>query len=131
MLHDERNCKRMNLRRGLAVPAIALAASASMIGMAGIAAADGGDFSLDFVAAEPTSYDHQTGAGGEFGDRTINEDVVESLEGGDFSCGDTVVFFTQIVVAEDATETQDIQLDFSFDAESKDTLDASALHPTG
>ena len=108
----------MDVKRGLAIPMLTLMASAAFTGTAGMASADGGDFSLDFVAAEPTSYDHQTGAGGEFGDRTINEDVVESLEGGDFSCGDTVVFFTQIVVAEDATETQDIQLDFSFDAES-------------
>ena len=40
------------------------------------AQADGGDYSLDFVAAEPFSYDHSTG-GGAFNDRTIGTDVVE------------------------------------------------------
>src|SRR5688500_14808141 len=49
----------------------------------------GGDFSLDFVASAPFTYDHSTG-GGAFDDRTIGKtnDVVESLEGGDFACGD-------------------------------------------
>ncbi|CAN5407146.1 hypothetical protein BH24ACT9_BH24ACT9_08430 [soil metagenome] len=57
----------MNLKRGLSVPAAALVASATLIGMSGTAAADGGDFSLDFVAAAPDTYDPQTGEGGSSG----------------------------------------------------------------
>lgn len=61
------------------------------------AAADGGDYSLDFTAAAPYTYDHSTG-GGAYDDRTVgvNKDIVESLEGGDFRCGDRVTYLTQI-----------------------------------
>jgi uncharacterized repeat protein (TIGR01451 family) len=79
--------------------------------------ADGGDFSLDFTAAEPTSYDHSTG-GGAYDDRTINTDVVESLEGGDFFCEDTVTYLTQVVVDAGASGTQSIELDYSFTADT-------------
>ena len=82
----------------------------------------GGDISLDFVAAGPFTYNHDetTGAGAEFGDRTISktDGVVESLEGGDFECGDFVVFFTQVVVDEGADGTGSISLDYSFGAET-------------
>jgi uncharacterized repeat protein (TIGR01451 family) len=80
----------------------------------------GGDVSLDFVAAGPFTYDHETGIGGEFGDRTISktDGVVESLEGGDFECGDLVVFFTQVVVDEGADGGGSIELDYSFGAET-------------
>ena len=66
------------------------------------AAAGRGDFSLDFTAAEPTSYNHSVG-GGAYNDRTINKDVVESLEGGNFACGDTVTFLTRIAVDDRAS----------------------------
>jgi len=80
--------------------------------------ADGGDFSLDFVAAAPFTYDHATG-GGAYDDRTIgkNNDVVESLEGGDFRCGDFVTHFVQIRVASGAAN-QTIQLQFKWTADS-------------
>ncbi|MDH3650554.1 MAG: DUF11 domain-containing protein, partial [Saprospiraceae bacterium] len=82
-----------------------------------------GDFNLDFVAAAPETYDHATG-GGAFDDRTVgvSDDIVESLEGGDFACGDIVTFFTQIVV--DNTQSaiddgpQTLELDFSFLADA-------------
>ena len=51
---------------------------------------------LDFAAAAPFSYDHSTGGGA-----WMNKDkayVVESLESGDFLCGDTVSFLTAITV---------------------------------
>jgi hypothetical protein len=68
-----------------------------------------GDFSLDFVAAENTTYhQHAPNEGSEIGsaegqdlafdDRTINTDVVEQLEAEDFQCNDRIVFFTEIVV---------------------------------
>ncbi|MER2996236.1 T9SS type A sorting domain-containing protein [Pontibacter populi] len=79
----------------------------------------GGDFSIDFVAAAPYTYDHSTG-GGAFDDRTIGKenDVVESLEGGDFTCGDQVTYLTEIVVADDAIGSQTIELDYSFLADA-------------
>jgi hypothetical protein len=57
----------------------------------------GGDFQLDFIAAAPFTYNHATG-GGVFDNRTIgkNPDVLESLEDGDFACGDLVSFLTRL-----------------------------------
>ena len=80
------------------------------------AAAAGGDISLDLVAAGPFSYNHQTGVGGEYADRTIDKTtgVVESLEGGDFECGDKVVFFTKIEADGDVDGSNDIDLTFKF-----------------
>ncbi len=84
----------------------------------------GGDIDLDFVAAGPFTYDHSTGLGGrpEFGydNRSISKTagVVESLEGGDFACGDLVTFFVQIVVADDADGSGTVELDMSFGAET-------------
>jgi hypothetical protein len=79
----------------------------------------GGDFSLDFVASGPSTYLHTAG-GGAYDDRTIGKDldVVESLEGGDFKCGDRVSYLTAIRVASTATGTQTIKLDYSFLAAS-------------
>jgi hypothetical protein len=83
------------------------------------AAADGGDFSIDFVAAGPFTYNHTTGVGGMYDGRLISktEGVNESLEGGDFNCGDRVVFFAAIQVDDNATEQQDIEIDFEFASE--------------
>ena len=80
--------------------------------------ADGGDFKLDFIAAAPFTYDHSTG-GGAFDDRTIGKanDVVESLEGGDFSCGDWVTHFAQISVNPGAAQ-QTIRVKFKWTADS-------------
>jgi uncharacterized repeat protein (TIGR01451 family) len=77
--------------------------------------ADGGDFSLDLTAAAPYTYDHSTG-GGAFNDRTVgvNSDIVESLEGGDFRCGDIVTYLTQILVDAGATGAQTIEIDYEF-----------------
>jgi hypothetical protein len=87
------------------------------------AEAASGDFSIDFVAAAPQSYNHLEG-GGAFDNRTIgvDKDVVESLEGGNFSCGDIVTYFAEVTVddiqtaATDAPQT--IEMDFSFLADS-------------
>lgn len=83
------------------------------------ALAAGGDFSLDFTAAAPLTYNHSTG-GGAYNDRTVgrDQDIVESLEGGDFSCGDTVTFLTQVRVAAAAAGAQSIRLRFEFTAYS-------------
>ncbi len=82
-----------------------------------VKAVAGGDFSLDFVASEPYSYNHASG-GGAYDDRTIGTDVVESLEGGDFACGDIVTFLTHITVDDAAVGTQTITLDYKFTADA-------------
>lgn len=82
-----------------------------------------GDFALDFAAAAPYSYNHLTG-GGAYDDGTIGShaDVVESLEGGDFRCGDIVTYLTRITVNDtdsaDADAPQTIQLDYEFLADT-------------
>jgi hypothetical protein len=83
----------------------------------------GGDVNLDFVAAGPFTYDHDTGLGDrpEFGydNRTISKTngVVESLEGGDFACDDLVTFFVEIEI-EDGAGSGSVALDLSFGAET-------------
>ncbi|HBL10816.1 MAG TPA: hypothetical protein DD379_05315, partial [Cyanobacteria bacterium UBA11162] len=78
-----------------------------------------GDFSIDFVAAAPFSYNHLTG-GGAYDDRTVgvSKDIVESLEGGDFACGDIVTYFLAITVDEDGDLNQTLELDVSFLADT-------------
>ena len=88
--------------------------------LTGRAFAAGGDFSADFTAAAPLTYNHDTG-GGAFDDRTVGRDldIVESLEGGDFECGDLVTFLTQIRVRAGAFNgAQTIQLDYRWLADS-------------
>ena len=85
---------------------------------------EGGDIDLDFIAAGPFTYNHATGLGTypQFGynDRNISKSngVVESLEAGDFECGDWVTFFTQIVVDDGAGSSGTIELDYTFGAET-------------
>ena len=80
---------------------------------------DAGDISLNLVAAGPYTYNHTTGVGGAFNDGSIskNTGVVESLEGGDFACGDRVVFFTEVAVDAGAGSGA-VALDFTFDGET-------------
>ena len=75
----------------------------------------GSDFSIDFAAAAPQIYDHDTG-GGAFEDKTINEDAVESLEGGDFAVGDIVSYYFNVTVDPNAVDqfAQTIEIDVSF-----------------
>ena len=81
----------------------------------------GGDFAtVDFAAAAPYTYNHETG-GGAYNDGTIgkSEDVTESLEGGDFACNDIVTFLVQIVMKDTTVDTvQTAQFDFRFTADS-------------
>jgi hypothetical protein len=91
--------------------------------------ADGGDFSLDFVAAAPNDYDHTTSPAQElvageleFDARALNTHIVESLQGGDFDCGDTIVFFTEITVDDNVTAaSQTIDIHYDFDAKNGGT----------
>ncbi|MEA1908882.1 MAG: internalin, partial [Euryarchaeota archaeon] len=84
----------------------------------GVLAASG-DFSIEFVTAAPQSYNHLTG-GGAYDDSTIgvDADIVKSLVGGDFSCGDIVTFFATVTVGDttqaDTDAPQTIELNVSF-----------------
>lgn len=84
-------------RRIAAVGAAFALIAVMSITFASPAGADGGEYKLDFTAAAPETYDHDTG-GGAFNDRTVgvDKDIVESLEGGDFACLETVTYLTQI-----------------------------------
>ena len=64
------------------------------------------NFSIDFIASAPESYNHLTG-GGAYDNRTIGvgKNVLESLQSGDFSCGNIVTFFALVTV--DDTPTAD------------------------
>ena len=97
-------------------PALAVALTSQLF-VAQSAIAAGGDFSLDFTAAAPLTYDHLTG-GGNYNERDVgrDKDIVESLEGGDFACDDTVTFLTQIRVDSGAVGAQTIRLRFEFTA---------------
>jgi hypothetical protein len=99
----------MRALRNVTTWARAMAVSAVLAGLhASTATADASHFEIDWAAAEPTSYDHATGDGGTF------SDVVESLEGADFVCGDVVVFFAAISVAASETEEHTVEVDFGF-----------------
>jgi hypothetical protein len=106
-------------RRAAVLALVALAITAGLAMVASPARAGGADFSIDFVAAGPFSYDHDAAAGGEYGDGTISETdgVVESLSGADFQCGDSVLFMAAVEVDEGASGEQDIEIDFGFLAE--------------
>lgn len=83
------------------------------------AVAASGDFSLNLVASAPYSYPHLTG-GGAFDDGTKGKsaDIVESLEGGDFACGDIVTFLTKVGVGDTTSAGDDgpqtIEVDYQF-----------------
>jgi hypothetical protein len=82
--------------------------------------AAGGDFSADFTASAPLTYNHDTG-GGAYDDRTVGRDldIVESLEGRDFECGDLVTFLTQVRVRAGAFNgAQTVELDYRWLADS-------------
>jgi hypothetical protein len=80
--------------------------------------ATGGDFSVDFVAAAPGTYDPSsgTGLGAHYGDGIVRTDIVNSLQGGDFEGDDVVAWLALITVRESASDDQRIRLDFSFAA---------------
>ncbi|MEP6758073.1 MAG: DUF11 domain-containing protein [Actinomycetota bacterium] len=84
-------------------------------GQLAAATLSGGAVSVDFIAAGHTSYNHATGVGGSYGNRSIGPNgVEESLEGQDFACGDKIVYFAAVTVDAGAANG-DIDLKFSFD----------------
>jgi uncharacterized repeat protein (TIGR01451 family) len=109
-------------RLGATVVVLALVTvGLQVLGAASAVAVDANDVSVDLVAAGPFTYDHDTLAGSgnlpRYGSRTISRTngVVESLEGGDFACGDLVLFFGQVEIDASATGgNATVELDMSF-----------------
>lgn len=77
--------------------------------------------SVDFAAAEPTTYSHVTG-GGKWNDGTVNLDIERSLEGESFACKDKVSYLTKLDVPNTpelaALGTMTYQLNYSFDLDT-------------
>lgn len=77
--------------------------------------------SIDFAGAEPTSYSHVTG-GGKWGLGTIGTNIVRSLEGSSFACGDKVSFLTRVDVANSLAlrnlGAMTLEMKFSFDLDT-------------
>ena len=91
--------RSVSSRVGALGVALLLVGGGLVAGSVGAAAAV--DISLDFTAAAPLTYDHSTG-GGAYNNRTVGraKDIVESLEGSDFRCGDIVILtFSHIGIA--------------------------------
>ena len=119
---------RTRLGASAAALVLVVAAAVQLVGASLAGAASGllpGDLSNDLIAAGPFTYDHLTLAGTgpnqpRYDSRTISRTngVVESLEGGDFACGDLVVFFNAVSVDASATGSNGTaELDMSFLAE--------------
>jgi hypothetical protein len=103
---------------------MALALGAILVGqpvLLGKAFAAPGDFTtVDLTAAAPLTYDHATG-GGAYDQRDVGRalDIVESLEGGDFVCGDFATFLTRITVKQGAFNgAQTVLLSYKWLADS-------------
>ena len=72
-------------------------------------------WTANLVAAYPASYNHATG-GGAFNDGTSNEDIVESLQGGDFACSDIVTYLLRVEAGSGVDQV--IEVDMSFSAKT-------------
>lgn len=80
---------------------------------AATSAPDGGDFSINWLASEPFSYDHNTGGG--VYSTGARDTTVESLNGGDFLCGDLVSYLAAVTVDDsNATDASTLQFTTSF-----------------
>lgn len=103
--------------RSLSSRLATLAATTMLVGGGLIAASAGAaasvDISLDFTAAAPLTYDHSTG-GGAYDNRSVGraKDIVESLEGSDFRCGDIVTFLTRVTAGASVASGSAIEIDF-------------------
>jgi uncharacterized repeat protein (TIGR01451 family)/fimbrial isopeptide formation D2 family protein len=84
------------------------AAQAEALAAAAVAP-DAGDFSIDWAASQPASYSHITG-GGVYASGS-NATTVESLNAGDFACGDIVSYLAAITV-DDSAATDPATLQF-------------------
>jgi uncharacterized repeat protein (TIGR01451 family) len=92
-----------------------------------MAAADGGDFAIDFAGADPSTYNHTTGFA-DPGQDSFFATHVESLEGDDFACGDMVAFLAEIAVDNGApVQAIDVTFNFGRQTTSGDAVGFGAL----
>ena len=77
--------------------------------------------SVDFAAAEPTTYSHLTG-GGKWNSGTVNVNIERSLEGEEFACKDKVSYLTKLSIPNSpaliALGAMTYQLKYSFDLDT-------------
>src|SRR4051812_49517147 len=111
----------------------ALALVVTVPALSSIANANTSDYAnIDFAAALPSTYNHATGGGAY--DNGGNDDVVESLEGGDFVCGDTVTFFASIENdgggAGAADDPETVKLNFQFSSATTNGGDVGFIDVT-
>lgn len=112
-MRGSKRAGRARTMRAVLSVMVLLGMAIASLSMPSAALADGGDFTVYLYASEPTTYDHATG-GGALNDGTVGEDIVNSLEGGDFTCEDIVSFLTHIIVDDGAAPDQQIQIIYGF-----------------
>ncbi|NCV35102.1 MAG: internalin, partial [Actinobacteria bacterium] len=78
----------------LSIFAIALSTLTFLVGNVPMANAQLKGVTLDFAAAEPTSYNHLVG-GGRWNSGILNTDIARSLAGSQFKCGDIVSYLSK------------------------------------
>ena len=78
----------------LSIFAIALSTLTFLVGNVPVANAQLKGVTLDFAAAEPTSYNHLVG-GGRWNSGILNTDIARSLAGSQFKCGDIVSYLSK------------------------------------
>ena len=109
---------------------VELAAFFYWVALAFPASADKNDFSIDFSAAAPGSYNTATG-GGAYDSGTNGSDIVDSLAAGSVACGDIVSYLTQVTIDADAVGTQMITFDYTFAVEGTSGNRAGHIDVTG
>ena len=109
---------------------VGLAAFFYWVALAFPASADKNDFSIDFSAAAPGSYNTATG-GGAYDSGTNGSDIVDSLAAGSVACGDIVSYLTQVIIDADAVGTQMITFDYTFAVEGTSGNRAGHIDVTG
>ncbi|MFM7064207.1 MAG: hypothetical protein ACKO04_12045, partial [Actinomycetes bacterium] len=98
------------------------------------AAASRADISaVDFRAAAPYSYVHAVGGGGwNAGVVGKSNDIVGSLEGSDFRCGDVVTYLMKLSVAANPVDTvQSVRIGLTYTADSTGQSGVALIPATG
>ena len=105
----------------LSVLALATSLLSISIGVVPSANAQIRGLTVDFAAAEPTSYDHLVG-GGQWNSGTVNTHIARSLAGDQFKCGDIVSYLSRFTMDASTSITEIepfiVSSEFSFDLDT-------------
>ena len=105
----------------LSVFALALSTFTLVVGNVPMANAQLKGVTLDFAAAEPTSYNHLVG-GGKWNSGIVNTDIARSLAGDQFKCGDIVSYLSRFEMDASTSITSiepfTITSEFNFDLDT-------------